>query len=594
MPSLYRQCRQIFRFLSAEERRRASLIFLMVLVMAFMDMVGVASIMPFMTVLSNPDIIDTNPYLGTLFALTGLQDVAAFLFFLGVTVFVALIVSIGFKAAVMWVLLRFTQMLHHSLSIKLAEGYLRQPYEFFLNRNSADLGKAVLSEVGQVINDALIPMMYLVVHSAVGLVLVGMLLFVNPAVTLTMSVGLSVSYGVIYVFLRKRLTRLGAERLKANRQRFEALTEVFGGIKEVKVGNLETAFLNRFSKPSRRHAVTQANSQIASQMPRYLLEIMAFGGMLLLILHLMTDARSLQAAMPLISLYAFAAYRLMPALREVFASASKLRFAGPALQLLHDDFIRLAPGVPHRVSDAAIELKEAIRLEDVHYRYPHAQKPALRGLSLVIPARSTVGLIGKSGSGKTTTVDIILGLLRPESGQLRVDDTLIDPGNVHAWRRLVAYVPQHIFLSDDTIEANIAFGVAKPDIDRAAVERAAKIARLHDFVVQQLPEGYLTRVGERGVRLSGGQRQRIGIARALYHRPRVLVMDEATNALDNLTEHEVMEAVYALSGEITIILIAHRLSTVRKCDQILLFEQGQMVQSGSYEEIVTGNSLDLN
>lgn len=556
------------------------------MIMACLDMVGVASILPFMGVLSNPTVLDTNIYLHKAFLISGLGDTQSFLFLLGFGVFLSLVLSITFKAYVTWALLRFTYLLHYSLANKLTEGYLNQPYEFYLNRHSADLGKTVLTEVGQVISGALVPMMDLFVNASVGLALVILLFLVNPMLTLSMCGGLGISYGMIFFFLRKYLARIGAERVVANKARFQALSEAFGGIKEVKVSGLEDAFFRRFDKPSRHYAITQVNAQISFQIPKFILELLAFGGMILLLLYLMQDSQSLQSALPLISVYAFAAYRLMPALRDLFANLSKLRFAGPALKTLHTDFTNLKPSLSRRQDDVKISFKNAIRLEHIHYRYPLSSMEALRDLSIEIPVRSTVGFIGESGSGKTTTVDLILGLLKAESGQMKVDDLVINSENCHAWQRIVGYVPQHIFLSDDTIEANIAFGVRKEDIDQEAVVRAAKIARLHEFVTEKLPQLYMTSVGERGIRLSGGQRQRIGIARALYHQPQVLVLDEATSALDNLTEHEVMEAVYALSGEITIILIAHRLSTVSNCDRLYLFEGGQVIRTGSYQEIV--------
>jgi ABC-type multidrug transport system fused ATPase/permease subunit len=272
-----------------------------------------------------------------------------------------------------------------------------------------------------------------------------------------------------------------------------------------------------------------------------------------------------------------------------YTHLTQLRFAGPALDSLHRDLVSLAPQPVQAPAAAPLPLARAITLEGITYAYPKAPRAAVQGLALEIPAFTTVGLVGATGSGKTTTVDIILGLLEPQAGQLRVDGAPITAENRRAWQRSLGYVPQQIFLADDTVAANIAFGIPKNQIDREAVERAARIANLHDFVTLEMPQGYSTVVGERGIRLSGGQRQRIGIARALYHRPQVLILDEATSALDNLTEQAVMEAVHALGHEITIILIAHRLSTVRDCDHIYLLEKGQLTAQGTYDELVAGN-----
>jgi len=306
------------------------------------------------------------------------------------------------------------------------------------------------------------------------------------------------------------------------------------------------------------------------------------------VLYLIAQSGSFASAMPIIALYAFAGYRLMPALQQIYGAVTQLRFAGPALDALHADLMILQPAHPNPSQDDIV-LKQAITLNDVQYRYPNAPQLALKNLSLTIPAKSTVGLVGTTGSGKTTTVDLILGLLEAQQGTLEVDGQVITEHNRRPWQRAIGYVPQQIYLADDTVAANIAFGVNAKDIDQHAVERAAKIANLHDFVASELPQQYQTTVGERGVRLSGGQRQRIGIARALYHNPQVLILDEATSALDNLTEQAVMEAVHNLGHEITVILIAHRLSTVRQCDRIYLLERGEVRTSGTYDELIASN-----
>jgi ABC-type multidrug transport system fused ATPase/permease subunit len=356
----------------------------------------------------------------------------------------------------------------------------------------------------------------------------------------------------------------------------------------VKVGGLEQAYSQRFAKPAEIYAKGEATARVIGQMPRYALEAIAFGGMLLIMLYLMTKGGSLAAALPIIALYAFAGYRLMPALQQIYQAFTQLRFAGPALDSVHADLISLQPANPNPSRDA-MPLKLAITLNGVHYRYPNAQRSALTNLSLTIPAKSTVGLVGVTGSGKTTTVDLILGLLEAQEGTLTVDGKAITEQNKCAWQRAIGYVPQQIYLADDTVAANIAFGLDAKDIDQEALERVARIANLHEFVVNELPQRYQTTVGERGVRLSGGQRQRIGVARALYHNPQVLILDEATSALDNITEQAVMDAVHNLGHEITIILIAHRLSTVKACDTIFLLEKGELKAQGTFDALRDGN-----
>ena len=302
----------------------------------------------------------------------------------------------------------------------------------------------------------------------------------------------------------------------------------------------------------------------------------------------MAQSGSFSNALPIISLYAFAGYRLLPALQQFYVATTQLTFVAPSIDKLHEDIKSLKP--PIEIQDKGYLLFEkSIKLKNVNYSYPNASRSAIKEINLSIPAKSTVGFIGATGSGKTTTVDIILGLLEVQKGSLEVDGQIISKQNVRSWQRSIGYVPQHIYLADDTVAANIAFGIELKDINQELVVKAAKIANLHSFIIDELPLQYQTTIGERGVRLSGGQRQRIGIARALYHNPKVLILDEATSALDNETELAVMEAVNNLSKTITIILIAHRLNTVKICDFIFKLDKGRLVGQGSYEDIIKKN-----
>ncbi len=559
---------------------------LMILIMAALEVAGVASIMPFIAVLGNPDIIKSNRYLRGAFDYFGFTDTNDFLFAVGMAVFAIFLFSTLFKALTTYALSRFTYMREYSIGRRLLAGYLHQPYEWFLNRNSADLGKTLLSEVEKVVLAAVIPLMQLFAQVVVGSALIVLLLAVNPLLAACVGLGFAIMYGLIYGVLRARIRRLGSNRTDANRERFELVNEAFGGIKEIKVGGLEDVFVGRFDLPAHRVAASQVIAQHAMHLPRFALEIVAFGGMLLISLYLMRTSGGFAGAIPVIALYAFAGYRLLPAFQQAYLYLSLLRFAGPALEALHRDLRSLErPTSGTLAVPPDLRLADAIRLEDVEFSYPNSPLASLRGVTIEIPVCTTVGLVGATGSGKSTLIDVMLGLLRPQQGGLYVDDAEVTPENLRSWQRSIGYVPQHIFLADDTIAANIAFGVPSADIDRAALEQAARVANLHDFIMSELPQGYETVVGERGVRLSGGQRQRIGIARALYHRPQLLALDEATSALDTLTEKAVMEAVHHLRHEMTVVLVAHRLSTVRECDRIYLLDKGRIVDQGTFDEL---------
>ena len=583
--------KKLIYLLSPQERKSAGLLLVMILLMAFLDMIGVASILPFMAVLTNPDIIETNVILNNMFQIAGRFGVETnqqFLFALGILVFMLLIISLIFKALMIYLQIRFTIMREHSIGKRLVEGYLHQPYSWFLNRHSADLGKNILSEVTSVISNGISPMLSLIAHGAVALALVTLLIITDPKLALIACLTLGIAYGLIYKFTRGLLNHIGQQRFNANRLRFSAVSEAFSAVKEVKVGGLEQTYIQRFSKPAQNYSKYMAMAGAIGQIPRYAIEIITFGGMLLVVLYLISQSSTFISVIPVIALYAFTGYRLMPALQQIYLATTNLRFIGPALDSLHKDMMSLQPIITHKVTDSLL-LKKNITLNHIHYNYPNASRTALKDINLKISAGSTVGLIGATGSGKTTTVDIILGLLDAQKGTLEVDGHIIDKHNCRAWQRSIGYVPQQIYLADDSIAANIAFGTELKDIDQEAVERAAKIANLHEFVINELSQQYQTKIGERGVRLSGGQRQRIGIARALYYNPQVLILDEATSALDNLTEKEVMEAVNKISKNITIIMIAHRLSTVKKCDIIYLLEEGKIKNHGTFDTLINKN-----
>jgi ABC-type multidrug transport system fused ATPase/permease subunit len=397
------------------------------------------------------------------------------------------------------------------------------------------------------------------------------------------------SYVLIYLFVRRYLRRIGGDRARANRERYKVAQEALGGIKDLKVLGLEEGYMKTFQAPALKFARSLASNQIVAQTPQYVLQGLAFGGIVVILLVLLSaEERDINGALPILALYAFAGLRLLPALQKVYQATTKLRYSGPAVEALHADLMDTAhlemTGGPDAERRPVIHLREELKLDHITYSYPQAEMPALTDLVLAVPARTTVGLVGATGGGKTTVVDVILGLLAPQKGALLIDGVAIDGACVRAWQRNIGYVPQQIFLIDDTVAGNIAFGLE--DVDMQAVVHAARIAGLHDFVTQDLPEGYQTLVGERGIRLSGGQRQRIGIARALYRDPDVLVFDEATSALDNITEKAVMGAVHNMAHKKTIILVAHRLSTVQACDKIFLLDRGQIKASGTFNELL--------
>lgn len=580
--------RKVNALLDPRDRGKVGLLVFLMIITAFMQTAGIASVMPFLAVLSDPNIVHENDVLRLAYETLGFESTESFLYFLGVAAFVIFVTGTALQALNQWAITRFTHMQQYELSRRLMGDYLSRPFSFFLNRNSGDLAKTILQETTQAINGALMPLLRLVSQGLLALFIVALLIVAQPWLALTVALGLGAVYGSIYVVARTWLSRIGQDRVEANRERFTAAGEAFAGAKEIRLLGRERDYLERYRRPSKRFAIHQANASLLQNLPRYAIEAIAFGGVLVLVLYLMAGGGGLSQALPLIGMYALAGRQLIPAFQKIFQQIASLRFNTAAVDSILKDLGASPEGTPmlgRNDDPKPLTPSQVIQVSDLTYRYPDQETPALDGISLDIPVRTTVGFVGSSGAGKSSLVDLLLGLLEPQSGSIFIDDVPLTRANIRRWQAAVGYVPQHIFLADQSVAANIALGLPDDKIDHAAVERAARLANLHEFVTQDLPKGYATIVGERGTRLSGGQRQRIGIARALYRDPEVLFFDEATSALDNATERAVMDALHNLSGEKTIILVAHRLSTVRSCSCIYVFERGRLADRGTWDQL---------
>jgi ATP-binding cassette subfamily C protein len=576
-----------FELLTPRERRNLYLLFCAVLVMAGLEVVSVGAVMPFLQVAADPASVHENVYLSWAYETFDFADTNSFLIALGVVALIALVVSNAFIIFTRWVLERYAWGRNHSISRRLLQTYLNRPYEYFLTRNSSELGKNVLQEVKEVTSQMLQPGLKGAAKGIVALAIIGFLIAVDPVVALMLAVVLATAYAIVYYIVRDWLDRIGEERVQTNTERYQYVNEAFGGIKQVKLRGKEESFLHRFDPPSERYARVQAHYRVIKKAPRYILEAVAFGGIILIAVYLIAVQENIQQVIPMLGLYAFAGYRLMPSLQSAFTGLASARFNIAALEEIHDD-LQQQTQAPSHVSTNGTEgsQKKSVTLEDrlvmdqVSFTYPGADEPAIKNLSLEIPARTTVGFVGKTGSGKTTAVDLILGLLKPQEGIISVDGTPLSERNLRRWRQNIGYVPQEIYLADDSITRNIAFGESESKINMDRVIESAKRAQIFTFVENELPRAWKTSVGEEGVKLSGGQRQRIGSARALYHNPSVLVFDEATSALDQATESGVMKAIYKLAKNHTIIIVTHRLRTVNQANKVINICEKQNIQKG--------------
>lgn len=579
--------KRLYGLLETEDKRRFLVVLAIMTVAAVFQIAGVGAIQPFLAVMVDPTAAESG-IIGTFRSFVGVTSRTGFLVVVGLTVMGLVLVSNLALSVSKWAQLRFSWDFNHTLSCRLMERYLGRDYEFYLDRNSSELSKNILSEAKRVSTILMKPVLDMLSKILVAVALFGLLLFVDPVATGIILGVVGGGYAAVYLATRWKFQRIGHRYVDANESRYQIATEGFGSIKDAKLLGREEYFLNRFEPESRQFSDFLVISQLYRQVPRYLLEMLAFGGMIGVVVFFLYNGRSPSSLVPLLGLYAFAGYRMLPALQSVLSGLSALRFNHELLKVIEEDLgIRKDRSVEieGKANIDPLQFDERIEVDGVWYQYPSAEQPSIQNISLDIGTGEQVGIVGKTGSGKTTLVDILLGLLEPVRGEVRVDGIPIRGETAHRWQRNIGYVPQKIHLMDASVRRNIAFGVPEEEVDYDAVRRAAQIAQIADFIETELPDGYDSMVGEEGVRLSGGQRQRIGIARALYHDPGVLVFDEATSDIDGETEEQITNAIFDYGSEKTLVSVAHRLGTLRECDAIYLLEDGHIVNEGTYEEL---------
>jgi ABC-type multidrug transport system fused ATPase/permease subunit len=573
------------------ERRRLGWLLAGMVVLGFAEALGVSSVLPFIAVLANPEMVATNDYLARLYAAWPFGSVQNFLVYLALGALTFIVLVNAFALYINWCIVQTANSLGHSLSMRVIRGYLSQPYVFFLGKHSTNLALNTADEVTGVISGVVLPTLQLLSRLAVGVCLAALVVAVDPLVAGAFAMVFGGAYLLIFRIVGKQLSALGKQNQIGNRTKLRSAISLFQGIKDLKVLGRESYYLDTFERSSRKVAKSQARHGILTIAPRYIVETIGLGGMLAAALYLLIRERDTGRALPILALYALAAYRLAPVLQNVFASLTQIRFNLPSIELLEREMTALDVSAAHPAARSLAPLRQQIELRDVHFSYDAASPPVLRGMSLVVPKNATVGIVGTTGAGKTTLVDVLLGLIAPQEGALAVDGAVIDGSNAASWRAQIGYVPQFVYLSEESVAANIAFGISADRIDLERVRAAARIANIHDFIAAELPQGYDTPIGERGIRLSGGQRQRLGIARALYSDPPVLVLDEATSSLDSITEDAVIDAIRKLSHRKTIVAIAHRITTLQDCDVIHLLADGRVADSGSFSDLLERNTV---
>ncbi|WP_298906199.1 ABC transporter ATP-binding protein [uncultured Psychrobacter sp.] len=584
--------KQLFVLLTDKQLKQFYLLQMLVVIMAFTELLGIASIAPFMALVGDISILETNGVFAQLYQLSGLNNPMDFLFYTGVIVLVMLTFSTVISMFTTWRLSIFGARIGTEIADRLYSYYMQQSWQFHASGSSAQLTKQVSTEAARISSQIVQPLMIMNSKLVLALFISISIVIYDPVIAILGLFIFSLAYFVLYRLVRQKLESNGQQLSEVSTQRFRLMNEGFGGIKDVLLLNRSHDFITRFHDSGKVFARAQGTNIAISQVPRYFIELIAFGAMISLVLVLIkVHSGNLGEVLPVLAVYALAAFKLLPALQQIYSSLSQIKGNTAAFEAVKDDLERSFDSQKtssDTVVSTPIDLKRSIKLSNIEFTYPGKERRAVDGVNMSIPVNSVIGLVGSSGSGKSTLIDLLLGLLTPQQGGIYVDDVRITADNKRAWQDLLGFVPQSIFLSEGSIAENIAFGIPAKDISLKQVNKALNLANLTELV-EQLPDGVNTRVGERGVQLSGGQRQRIGIARALYHEAEVLVFDEATSALDGITEKIVMDAIHEFSGQKTIIMIAHRLKTVEKCDLIYFMEHGKIIDYGTYQELVVRN-----
>lgn len=579
----------ILSVLEPVDRRRIYTLVGLCIPLAIAELAGVLGALPFILLASNPDSGQSQRVAEVVTRFLGETSNADMLVVLGIAALLIMVFSVAFRTLHFYLMTRFSRDAGVSLQTRILALHLRSPQVEAGKRHGAHLQSTVLTEVEEMVDGVILNFLRVTTYFSTAICILLLLVVTDPIAGVVMLLVIGAGYMTVFGATRRIVRRMGKLRVQKSRKRYRLLQEAMWGRRELQLAQREEAALSGFHETAAEVGALRARMALIKELPRGILELLIFGCLIVLTLWLLTSRDDNGATvLPVLAIYALSAARLFPVLQRLYKSFAEMQITVPALRTIARELDRKSDTGP-LAQVTPLPLTAAIRFEDVTFHYPDTETAALSDINLTIAARTTVGIVGETGAGKSTAVDLLLGLTSPKSGKIWVDDVTITPENRRRWQTAVGYVPQDFFLTDGSIAANIAFGYQPAEIDRPAVVRAIARSGLAGMV-DALPQGIDTEVGERGVRLSGGERQRIAIARALYRDPALLVFDEATSALDTVTELAIMQEVRAMGTEKTIVIIAHRLSTVRTCDTIFLFDKGRLVDSGPYADLLHRNA----
>ncbi len=588
---MFNLIKQLFTLLTSNQRKHFYALQILVIVSSFVEILGVVSIIPFMALVGDMDQLQQDTIFSQIYQLSGISSEMYFVFLLGLGVLIMLFFSAIVSMFTTWKASMFASEIGAEISTRLFTHYLRQNWLFHTFGSSSKLTKNIATDASRVSGGILMPLMQMNARILFSIFMSLSIFIYDPIVGLIGFTIFAGAYFILFKMVRVRLQINGKTLSDVSGLRFRLINEGFGGIKDILLLGRDYDFVNRFKDTNQKLAYSLGTNQALSLVPRYFIELIAFSSIITLTLYLLASHDgNLGIILPIISVYALATFRLLPAFQQIYVSLAAIKGNMASFESIKQDLIESSKiqTTSNNSYQTNLNPMRKISLEDVSFTYPSKEAPTLNQINISISANSVVGIVGESGSGKSTLINILLGLIEPQEGLLKIDDTEINDKNRRSWQNTIGFVAQNIFLSEGTIYENVAFGIPRDKINLEQVQTALELAHLSELI-KSLEQGIHTKVGERGVQLSGGQRQRIGIARALYHEAQVLVFDEATSSLDGITEKMIIEAIHKFSGQKTIIMVAHRLKTVKKCDLIFFIDKGKLVDKGTFQELVDKN-----
>ena len=567
---------------SQRELNQFWLLLVLGIVISTLQVASVASILPFLELASNPNALADSQFLNSFYLRFDFSSEKQMIIAIAWMALLFMVASNLLSIVSVWFQQKIAWNVSHNVSMHLVKTYAELPYQFFLDKDSSDLIRSAIDDINNLVNGIVLAGCNLISQLLITVLIFLMLVIVNPVVALTAVGVIGLIYLVIVLARRTALTSLGNEILQTTSDRYRTFVEFISGIKTIKSDGVKSFFIDRFEVPSERYSTIRPLVQVTYAAPKYLVDTLAFGAVLFIILYLANSETGFVDTLPTLTLFTLAGYRLIPAIHGAYISFAQMLNSYPAIDAICDDIQSAGDVVPPNTESVSFD--RGIELRSIAFSYPEVPTAAVDGISMTIPKGSKIAFVGPSGSGKTTLADLVMGLLEPVAGDILIDDSPLVPERYDAWRQLIGYVPQEVFLYNDTIANNIAFGSST--VDQQLVRKAAGMAQISEFIETQLADQYETLIGERGTRLSGGQRQRLGLARALYRQPSLLVLDEATSSLDNVTEGDVVKAIHEELPQVTIIMIAHRISTVVRCDKLYVIDRGKIIDEGDYHTLL--------